>query len=275
MQNKIQKLIFVGGAPRSGTTLVQNILGNHTKIYAGPEFDWMPDFAKIYAGITKSIDNGRLDSFFSKKYFTDQFRTFIYTLFEESIAGTSKSMFSEKTPDNVLYFDTLLTIFPEARFVFIVRDPRAIFNSTLSVFRRASTEGKRIKFGRSYAKSLHRIHKSISKGANFINMYPGRCHLIFYEDLIDYGEIEIKRLCEFLSIEYEEAMTANNPGIVTIVASKGHESALGFNTNAILRGGLVHARKDGWMEELSRIEKGLCNLYFKKRYINVLDRYRF
>ncbi|MEO1139914.1 MAG: sulfotransferase, partial [Pseudomonadota bacterium] len=45
MQDKLKNgrgMIFVGGPPRSGTTLLQRIMGAHQDVFAGPEFDFIP-----------------------------------------------------------------------------------------------------------------------------------------------------------------------------------------------------------------------------------------
>ena len=41
------RFIFVGGAPRSGTTLVQNMLDSHPDILGGPEFIHIPDIINL------------------------------------------------------------------------------------------------------------------------------------------------------------------------------------------------------------------------------------
>jgi hypothetical protein len=56
--NQINQFVFIGGAPRSGTTMIQNILANHSGIHAGPEFDWTPELARIFSGIKRGIQNG-------------------------------------------------------------------------------------------------------------------------------------------------------------------------------------------------------------------------
>ena len=45
------KFIFVGGSPRSGTTLVQRILASHPNIFGRPEFDFLHAIADIFGWV--------------------------------------------------------------------------------------------------------------------------------------------------------------------------------------------------------------------------------
>ena len=60
---QLGRLIFVGGSPRSGTTLVQRILDCHPEIYGGPEFDFVPSIVDLFQTMRKSIGSGRIDAF--------------------------------------------------------------------------------------------------------------------------------------------------------------------------------------------------------------------
>ena len=56
-------LIFIGGAPRSGTTLVQRIVNAHPEVYGGPEFDLVPEIIKLKKIFDKKIQSGRINAF--------------------------------------------------------------------------------------------------------------------------------------------------------------------------------------------------------------------
>src|SRR5271157_4464934 len=63
-----QRLIFVGGTPRSGTTLVQNILDSHPDVCGGPEFDHIPSIVTVRNMMLESLAKGRTDVFMNREY---------------------------------------------------------------------------------------------------------------------------------------------------------------------------------------------------------------
>ena len=53
---ELGRLVFVGGSPRSGTTLVQGVLNHHLKVYGGPEFDFIPSIAELYQKLLRGLE---------------------------------------------------------------------------------------------------------------------------------------------------------------------------------------------------------------------------
>jgi len=60
-------LVFVGGCPRSGTTLVQLMLDSHPDVCGGPEFDRVPDIVALRDRLRASVDSGRISVYRSKE----------------------------------------------------------------------------------------------------------------------------------------------------------------------------------------------------------------
>ena len=56
-----KRFVFIGGSPRSGTTLVQNILDSHPVICGGPEFHHLPDIMNLRKALRDSIAKGWID----------------------------------------------------------------------------------------------------------------------------------------------------------------------------------------------------------------------
>ncbi|MGB0109821.1 MAG: sulfotransferase, partial [Terriglobales bacterium] len=67
LASQLSRLIFVGGSPRSGTTLVQRVLDCHPEIYGGPEFDFVPPIVDLFQEMRRSIRSGRIDAILDEK----------------------------------------------------------------------------------------------------------------------------------------------------------------------------------------------------------------
>lgn len=202
-----QNLVFIGGPPRSGTTLMQRIMGAHTDVFAGPEFDFIPtEITKLRINMTRSIRSGRIDKIIDEKSLDRAFMAFICSLFEKRLEQTGKSVFCEKTPANAFAFSELQEYLPKARYIMMVRDPRDIANSMKSVKDRFIFNGERPpRFVRSIAASVQEINRFYKAGL-FAAEKSSKVLLVYYEDLVSNPDKEIRRVCNHIGVEYQREM---------------------------------------------------------------------
>jgi hypothetical protein len=117
--------IVLGGAPRSGTTLLRNLLDRHPGIRAGAETKLLVPAAFNLAwlaeayGIPHDDLEGMRRSSASQAAFVDDFALRVTTM-----AG--KARWAEKTPQNIRHLDWILARFPSASVVHIIRDGRDV-----------------------------------------------------------------------------------------------------------------------------------------------------
>ena len=117
--------IFVGGAGRSGTTLMRALLEAHSRICCGPEMKALPQISWLYqwiSGMPLQMDAYKNTLANIQGYF----RQFIESLAGNYRLASGKPRWAEKTPHNVLYIETLGTLFPDARFIHMIRDGRDV-----------------------------------------------------------------------------------------------------------------------------------------------------
>jgi hypothetical protein len=117
--------IVLGGAPRSGTTILRKLLDLHPDVRAGPEtkllvpaaFDlgWL---AQAYGLPRVELEAMRSGSS-SQGAFIDAFATRV-----RSLAG--KDRWAEKTPQNIRHLDWIMGRFPESSVVHVIRDGRDV-----------------------------------------------------------------------------------------------------------------------------------------------------
>jgi hypothetical protein len=202
-----RRLIFVGGSPRSGTTLVQNMLDSHPDILGGPEFLHLPDIMYLRKKLYQSIDKGWIDLICSHEDVDDGIRNQIENFFLPLADKESCAFYSEKTTANVLIFDELMRLFPGAHFVNIISDPRATIASMLKVGQRGDKEGWVTQdFTHSVTAAIEYITSCFD--AAFEAESSGSCKIItvVYERLVSDPVAETKRLCDFIGIEWSEEM---------------------------------------------------------------------
>jgi hypothetical protein len=202
-----QRFIFIGGAPRSGTTLVQNMLDCHTKILGGPEFLHLKRFVELRDKLHYSVSIGYIDVICSKEDVDRNFRQLIEKFLLPLADRNNFEYYSEKTPQNILIFNELMEIFPEARFIMVVRDPRAIVSSMQQVKMRAIEKGlKQPYFTKSISSSIAFVKKCYEAGYKAQQNASGNLLTVAYESLLSDIENQSKRITQFLGVEWEEQM---------------------------------------------------------------------
>jgi protein-tyrosine sulfotransferase len=202
-----ERLIFVGGPPRSGTTLVQNMLDCHGEIHGGPEFLHIPDIVQVRSKLHTSIARKWIDLICSYEQ-VDKMTAAWIEGFLLPLADSQKARFlSEKTPENVLVFPQLIELFPKARFIFVVRDPRAIVSSLLEVGVRARAKGLRPPFfTKNLSTAMAYTRDCIEKGFKAVGTAPERVYVVVYERLVRAPQEETQAICDFLQIAWESTM---------------------------------------------------------------------
>jgi hypothetical protein len=214
MSNKLS--LFIVGLPRSGTKLLRELLNNHDNIFIPSiEAYFIPHLTKEWGGqvlgredvkeVLEEIKKSLFFFYYAKnRYFNfEKFisegitvKELIGDIWRElSIKrnkGTAKVL-GDKTPRNVYQLPFLLSSFPEAKFIHIVRDPR---DNVLSV---KNTWNKNI------FRAAYKWQQGIDS-VKGINEDRGRLAEITYEKLLRDTEAVLRQLSAFIGISYQDGM---------------------------------------------------------------------
>jgi tetratricopeptide (TPR) repeat protein len=191
--------IFIVGMPRSGSTLVQEILCAHSAIERTGE---LRDLTWMVARLDKeSTGTGLRYPDVLRTYDRDRFRA----LGEEYLERTrprrklGRPFFVDKYPGNFVRAALTHLILPNAKIVDVRRHP---FDCCLSCFKNYFPEGQAFShslsdLGRYYADYVELM-------AHFDAVLPGKIHRVFYEQLVENPESEVRRLLDYLELPFED-----------------------------------------------------------------------
>jgi len=204
---ELNKLIIVSGPPRSGTTLVQNILDSHPEVGGSPEFLHLQNVVELRKVLHGSIDKGYIDCFFDKARADEYLRALIVSMFSGMAERLGKPWFSEKSPSNALVLDALTELLPESKFIFVVRDPRAVVSSLLNVGKRADKgQWSHSPWLFDTEAAIDWVRRHLEVGFATAAKRPERIHLVKYESLVTDPQPVIRAMCEYLALPWSDQM---------------------------------------------------------------------
>lgn len=260
------RLIFVGGAPRSGTTLLQNMLDSHMEIAGGPEFDLIEKIVELRNSLQLKVTTKRIAAYLESRDVDRSIASFMAGMLLPYAGKKGRFLLSEKTPSNVLVFGELLEIFPRAKFILCVRDPRAVVSSLLTVRKKAIRRNGRFSvaaFTRRFWRAAWHTRKCMESGSRAMQMCPNRVFLVNYEDLVSAPESVTRDICKFLGVDWDERMVepdrVKHDGEVAIDGIWYDEKRYYSKPDP--------SRINLWREKLSWYQRRCLELYFGKYHV--------
>jgi tetratricopeptide (TPR) repeat protein len=184
--------IFIVGLPRSGSTLVEQILASHPMIEGTRELTDLPLIVATLAGYPDTL--GRVAAETCSRMGGD------YLRWTGSQRQLGRPRFTDKRPLNFLNAGLIQLILPNAKIVDVRRHPLAC---CVSNFRQHFAGGFECSndlndLGRFYADYVDLM-------AHFDDVLPGRIHRVIYERLVADLETEVRRLLDYLGLPFHPA----------------------------------------------------------------------
>jgi hypothetical protein len=205
-----ERMFFVIGAPRSGTTLLMRMLNVHPDIYTRPEPHLLTPLAHLgYYGYVDKAPYDQYQAHLSVREYVadlpgkeqdylDALRGYCDVLYGRMLEPTGKRFFLDKTPAYALILPFVSKIYPKGRYVVLTRHPFAIFASFAESFFDSDWD----------AAFAHNpiIARYVPAIASFLRDNPAlACH-VRYEDLVSDPEAQMKSLCDYAGMTFDPAM---------------------------------------------------------------------
>ncbi|NXO25901.1 TPST1 sulfotransferase, partial [Cisticola juncidis] len=200
--SKDMPLIFIGGVPRSGTTLMRAMLDAHPDVRCGEETRVIPRILAVKQMWARSSkEKIRLDEAgVTDDVLDSAMQAFLLEIIVKH--GEPARYLCNKDPFALKSLTYLARIFPNAKFLLMVRDGRASVHSMIS--RKVTIAGFDLN---SYRDCLTKWNRAIETMYNqCMEVGFQRCMLVHYEQLVLHPERWMRTLLKFLHIPWNQAV---------------------------------------------------------------------
>jgi hypothetical protein len=231
----MEPFLFLVGCARSGTTLLERIVDAHPQIAITPELHWITDHSfkdgqwmapegRVTAELLADLAGHKRFRHlgFSRQEFEElldagrpvPFTTFLNRLFDLYRLKKGKSLVGNKTPAFVQWVAALHALWPEARFVHLIRDGRDVCLSVLNWDHAYKAAGRYRTWSEDPVSTTavwwERKVRLGRQGGQRLG--PRVYYEMRYEDLVSNPGKTCASLCDFLGVPYDEAMLRFHEG---------------------------------------------------------------
>ena len=192
--------IFIVGLPRSGSTLIEQILASHSAVEGTME---LPDIAILARQVGKP---GRVSD--GPRYpetVAELDADALKAIGDDYLARTrvhrklGRPLFIDKMPNNFHHLGLIQLILPRAK---VIDARRGAMASCFSAFKQHFARGHSFSYDLADLGAYYRDYVEIM--AHFDAVLPGRVHRVVYERMVDDTEGEVRRLLDYCGLPFEE-----------------------------------------------------------------------
>lgn len=190
MSNDLDNIpIFILGMPRSGTTLIEQIVSSHSQVCGAGELLFLERFGR---NLTEGIQKVSFDNVVKvrERY-----------LSELKKISRKKRFVTDKMPHNFLQIGLILTIFPEAKIIHVKRDPAATCWSIFKHF--FPTEGLGFSYNLRNTVNYYKMYQALMDFWD--DFSENQIYHLDYDEMTSQQEAETKRLIKHLGLSWEDS----------------------------------------------------------------------
>jgi tetratricopeptide (TPR) repeat protein len=192
--------IFIVGLPRSGSTLLEQILASHSQVEGTHELYDIPRLVLELEGDESDPKNPRYPALLTQLTPEDLRRLGDRYLADTRAYRRGKRLFIDKMLNNFRHIGLIHLILPNAKIIDARREPMACCFSNL---KQLFASGQEFTYSTDYIARYYRTYLDLMR--HWDAVLPGGVLKVFYEDVVEDVEANVRRILEFCGLEFEPA----------------------------------------------------------------------
>jgi tetratricopeptide (TPR) repeat protein len=192
--------IFILGLPRSGSTLLEQILASHSRVEGTQELAEIPRIVLDLQGRDPDLDNPRYPAVLAELTGDDLRRLGESYLAETQVYRTSKPIFIDKNPNNFRHIGLIHLMLPNARIIDARREPMACCFSNL---KQLFANGQEFTYSVDDVARYYRTYLDLMR--HWDEALPGRVLRVQHEDVVADLEGNVRRMLDYCGLPFEPA----------------------------------------------------------------------
>ena len=192
--------IFVVGLPRSGSTLIEQILASHSAVEGTQELADIPRIVVELQGRDWELDNPRYPVVLAQMSAEDYRRLGWKYLSDTRIYRTGKAHFIDKMPNNSRHVGLIHLMLPDAKIIDARREPMAC---CFGIFKQLFASGHEFAYSVEDIARYYRTYLELMR--HWDAVLPGRVLRVQHEDLVNDLEGNVRRILDYCALDFEPA----------------------------------------------------------------------
>jgi Tfp pilus assembly protein PilF len=199
--NEAPDPIFIVGLPRSGSTLIEQILASHSAVEGTMELPDILAMAQALSSRKTESGTSKYPAVLAALTASDCRRLGQQYLDQTRIQRkTDKRFFIDKMPNNFLHIGLIRQTLPNAKIIDARRHPLAC---CFSGFKQHFARGQHYTYDLAEIGRYYRDYVQLM--AHFDAVLPGKIHRVIYESMVEETETEVRRLLSYCGLPFESS----------------------------------------------------------------------
>jgi len=190
-----KKIIFILGMPRSGTSLVEQIISSHKNVYGGGE---IPILGQVFFEKFKNNNQLNKNNEISINFYNELIDIQKKYIEQISIIDNSQKVFTDKAPLNFRWIGFILSLFPNSK---IIHCKRNKIDNCWSIYKNNFAGSLNFSNNLEDLGFFHNLYEELMSFWN--NKFKDKIYNLSYEDLVSSPDAQIKLLIKFCGLDWD------------------------------------------------------------------------